>query len=162
MDKNTTPKKAIKKTLKLEAKRTRRIAKDAVSIVMKKGNIWALAVGVLIGSAFGAVVNSLANDIIMQPIAKLTGFNDVAAMTAGGVHYGKFISALISFLIVLSILIATTFAGLYIWRSMNIKKELAKLEAEESAKNNPPQLSVEEKILLELQELNKNIKKQNK
>src|SRR6266699_4103903 len=87
-----------------------------------KGNAVDLAVGVIIGAAFGGVINSLVKDIIMPPIGLLTGGLDFSnkflilkdasgggtfatpaeAAKAGAVtwNYGNFITLMISFLIV--------------------------------------------------------------
>ncbi len=82
-----------------------------------KGNVMDLAVGVIIGSAFGKIVDSLVQDIIMPPISKVFGGLDFAnyylplnhqsteltlieAKKAGAVFaYGNFITILINFLI---------------------------------------------------------------
>lgn len=83
-----------------------------------RGNMLDLAVGVIIGAAFGAVVNSLVNDILMPPIGKIVGgvdFSDLfvvlgegsypslqAAKDAGAatLNYGVFITQIINFLLV--------------------------------------------------------------
>ncbi len=87
-----------------------------------RGNVIDLAVGVVIAGAFGAIVNSLVNDIIMPPIGLLLGgvnFNnlmwvisegvppppyatpaDAAAAGAVTINYGVFINAIITFIIV--------------------------------------------------------------
>lgn len=83
-----------------------------------RGNVLDLAVGIIIGSAFTSIVNSLVNDIIMPPIGMLLGnvdFSDLyinltdtdydslaAAKEAGAatINYGVFINAVITFLIV--------------------------------------------------------------
>jgi large conductance mechanosensitive channel len=83
-----------------------------------RGNVLDMAVGIIIGAAFGTVVGSLVNDIIMPPIGRLLGgvdFADLfinlgpdkydtlaAAQEAGAatINYGLFISNLISFLVV--------------------------------------------------------------
>ncbi|OGU78621.1 MAG: mechanosensitive ion channel protein MscL [Ignavibacteria bacterium RBG_16_35_7] len=87
-----------------------------------KGNVVDMAVGIIIGAAFGAIVNSLVADVIMPPIGLLLGGIDFSnffivlkegatpgpyaaladAKTAGAVtlNYGIFITAFISFLIV--------------------------------------------------------------
>jgi len=83
-----------------------------------RGNVLDLAVGVIIGAAFGAVVTSLVNDVIMPPIGKLMGnvdFKDFFFALDGGAYktleevkkagvpaiaYGSFINAVINFLIV--------------------------------------------------------------
>lgn len=81
-----------------------------------RGNMIDLAVGIIIGAAFTAIVNSLVNDVIMPPIGWLVGgidFSKLAinlppatnlatgeALPAVSIAYGKFLNAIISFLIV--------------------------------------------------------------
>lgn len=79
-----------------------------------KGNVVDLAVGVIIGAAFNGIVQSLVNDLIMPPIGWVTGgldFSDLAFTLPPSpmappdaelvtINYGKFITVLISFLIV--------------------------------------------------------------
>ena len=69
-----------------------------------RGNVLDLAVAVVIGIAFNAVVNSLVNDVIMQIIAAIVGkpnFNDLTFKLGDGIiYYGKFLTALINFLII--------------------------------------------------------------
>lgn len=72
-----------------------------------RGNVIDLAVGVLIGGAFQAIVNSLVDDIIMPVISIFTGkiaFDELKVVIGEGdfaatLNYGKFISAIINFLI---------------------------------------------------------------
>lgn len=65
-----------------------------------KGNIIDLAVGIVVGTAFNAIVNSLVTDIIMPIIATLFGKPDFSAITIGQVMIGKFITNIINFLII--------------------------------------------------------------
>lgn len=83
-----------------------------------RGNVLDLAVGVVIGAAFGAIVNSLVKDILMPPIGWLTGgidFSNFFVVLKGGnfatlaeaqkagaitVNYGVFLNAVITFLII--------------------------------------------------------------
>ena len=69
-----------------------------------RGNVLDLAVAVVIGVAFNAVVNSLVNDVIMQLIAAVFGQPDfnrfVLTINDAQIHYGKFLTALVNFLIV--------------------------------------------------------------
>lgn len=83
-----------------------------------RGNVLDLAVGVIVGAAFGKIVTSLVNDVIMPPIGLLLGqvdfsglyvnlsgkaYDTLAAAKAAGaptINYGLFINALIDFLIV--------------------------------------------------------------
>jgi large conductance mechanosensitive channel len=72
------------------------------------GNMFDLALGVIIGGAFATVVESLSKDIIGDAIAALGGAPDMSGMTfkigKGEVHYGNFIGALINFLILAVVL----------------------------------------------------------
>jgi large conductance mechanosensitive channel len=83
-----------------------------------RGNVLDLAIGVIIGAAFGAIVNSAVNDVIMPPIGMAAGqldFKDLflslngqtypslaAAKTAGApvIAYGSFLNTVVNFLIV--------------------------------------------------------------
>ena len=74
-----------------------------------RGNVIDMAVGIIIGGAFGTIVNSLVNDVLMPPIGMLLGkvdFSDLQIVLSGeganvvAIKYGMFINALISFLIV--------------------------------------------------------------
>jgi large conductance mechanosensitive channel len=69
-----------------------------------RGNVMDLAVAVVIGAAFGAVVTSLVTNIINPLIAAIVGKPDFSALVAnvngGQVKYGLFINALISFLLI--------------------------------------------------------------
>jgi large conductance mechanosensitive channel len=70
-----------------------------------KGNAMDLAVGVIIGGAFGAIVNSLVADVItpalLNPALKAAQVENLAELkTDGGILYGKFLAAIISFLVI--------------------------------------------------------------
>jgi large conductance mechanosensitive channel len=83
-----------------------------------RGNVLDLAVGVIIGAAFGKVVSSLVDDVIMPPLGKLIGnvdfsslfinlsgahyetLADAKAHSAATLNYGVFINTIINFLIV--------------------------------------------------------------
>jgi len=83
-----------------------------------RGNVMDLAVGIILGIAFGGIVNSLVNDVIMPPIGKILGgvdFSDLFINLSGGhydtlaaakeagaatINYGLFINAVINFIIV--------------------------------------------------------------
>ena len=77
--------------------------KDFKAFVMR-GNVLDLAVAVVIGVAFNAVVTSLVNDVIMQVIAAIFGkanFDKLTWTLNGGIiYYGRFLTALINFLII--------------------------------------------------------------
>lgn len=110
-----------------------------------KGNVVDLAVGVVIGAAFSAIVKSLVEDIItpliLTPLLEKAGLEDIKQLTWGaGVKYGLFISNVISFFIV-------AFALFLIVKGINAlrKKEEAKPAA-------PPAPSNEEKLLMEIRD----------
>lgn len=65
-----------------------------------RGNVIDLAVGVIIGGAFGKIVSSLVNDIIMPIITMLVGAVDVKDLAYGSLKYGIFIQSIIDFLII--------------------------------------------------------------
>lgn len=74
-------------------------------VFIAKGNVMDLAVGVIIGGAFGAIVNSLVADVItpalLNPALKAAQVEDLAGLkTDGGILYGKFLAAVISFLVI--------------------------------------------------------------
>ncbi|WP_162011809.1 large conductance mechanosensitive channel protein MscL [Streptococcus sp. S784/96/1] len=69
-----------------------------------RGNILDLAVAVIIGGAFGAIITSFVSDIItpliLNPALKAANVENIAQLTWNGVKYGSFLSAIINFLIV--------------------------------------------------------------
>ncbi len=73
-----------------------------------KGNVVDLAVAVIIGGAFGAIVSSLVDDVItpllLTPALKAANAENLDQLTWGAVKYGKFLSAIIKFLIIAFIL----------------------------------------------------------
>lgn len=111
-----------------------------------RGSVLDLAVGVIIGAAFGKVVSSLVEDVIMPPIGRLLGhvdfsnlfinlsdksFESLAAAKAAGaptLNYGNFLNTIISFLIV-------AFAVFLLVRSVN--KWLPKAPAPVTTKDCP-------------------------
>jgi len=73
-----------------------------------KGNVVDLAIGVVIGGAFGKIVSSLIDDVItpllLAPTLKTAHLSDIAELKYGAVKYGSFISSVISFAIVAFVL----------------------------------------------------------
>jgi len=71
---------------------------------INKGNVMDMAVGVIIGGAFGAIIASLVNDIIMPVVGMITGGVDVTSLSVkvgeATLTYGIFIQAIINFLII--------------------------------------------------------------
>ena len=114
-----------------------------------KGSVLDLAVGVVIGAAFNAIVKSLVDDIItpliLTPVLKAANLEDIKDLTWGaGVKYGNFLSNVISFIIV-------AFVLFLVIKGVN---SLRKKEAEAPAA--PPAPSNEEKLLMEIRDALKN------
>ena len=111
-----------------------------------RGNVVDLAVGVIIGGAFGGIVNSLVGDILMPLLGVISGgvnFNDRSIEIGDAIiAYGKFIQAIISFLII-------AFALFMVIKGMN------SLKKKEDAAPAPvdPEPSKEEKLLAEIRDL---------
>lgn len=122
-----------------------------------KGNMVDMAVGIIIGGAFGKIVSSLVNDVIMPPLGLLLGgvnFTDLKlnlktagvdeagnAIAAVTLNYGMFIQTFIDFLII-------AFAIFIMIKAMNQMKK-----KEEAAPAAPPEPSKEEKLLTEIRDL---------
>lgn len=90
-----------------------------------KGNVIELAVAVIIGAAFGAIVTSLVEDVItpllLDPALKAAGVADIDQLTWGAVKYGKFLAAVIKFIFIAFVL----FWLVKIANSVNKKPEAA-------------------------------------
>ena len=73
-----------------------------------KGNIVDLAVAVVIGGAFGAIVSSLVDDVVtpllLTPALKAANVVDLEKLTIGAVKYGKFLAAVIKFIFIAFVL----------------------------------------------------------
>ena len=110
---------------------------------LSRGNVIDLAIAVIIGGAFGAIVASLIDDIIMPLIGLLLGGVDFAALSiqAGDavITYGNFIQAIVNFVVIA----ASVFL---VMRAYN------KLQREEEAEE-PPGPSAEEVLLAEIRDL---------
>ncbi len=109
-----------------------------------RGNIMDLAVGVVIGGAFQAIINSLVSDIIMPAVSIITGKVDFSDMvfTVGeaSIKYGNFITAIVNFLIIaFSIFLAITYLNklnkkmeaINLGQIEKINKKLGKTKKEE-------------------------------
>lgn len=90
-----------------------------------KGNVVELATAVIIGAAFGAIVSSLAEDVItpliLKPALDVAGVADLDKLAWGTVKYGKFLAAVIKFLLIALVL----FSIIRALGSMMRKKEEA-------------------------------------
>lgn len=112
---------------------------------VKRGNVLDLAVAVIIGVAFGAIVSSLVEDMIMPIAGIVLGGVDFTALafTVGNatLTYGNFIQAIINFLLI----------ALVIFMIIRQVKKMEKPTAEAPAA--PPEPSAEEKLLTEIRDL---------
>jgi large conductance mechanosensitive channel len=116
---------------------------------INRGNVIDLAVAVIIGGAFGAIISSLVNDIIMPLIGLLMGGVDFASLAVqvgdAQVLYGSFIQAVVYFVLI-------AFLLFLIVRGFNKMQESQAKEKEE-APPSPPEPSPEEKLLAEIRDL---------
>lgn len=73
-----------------------------------KGNVIDLAIGVVIGGAFGKIVSSMVDDVItpliLNPALKAANLSNIADLKIGAVKYGSFLSNVISFIIIAFVL----------------------------------------------------------
>ncbi|HET8849776.1 MAG TPA: large-conductance mechanosensitive channel protein MscL [Marinobacter sp.] len=117
-----------------------------------KGNVMDMAVGIIIGVAFGKIVSSLVADVIMPPIGLLVGGVDFSNLVvtlkaaeegveAVTLRYGMFLQAVFDFLIV-------AFAVFMAVKGLN---SMRKKEAETPAA--PPAPSAQEQLLMEIRDL---------
>ncbi|MBR4645454.1 MAG: large-conductance mechanosensitive channel protein MscL [Bacteroidaceae bacterium] len=128
-----------------------------------KGNVVDMAVGVIIGGAFGKIVTSVVNNIIMPPIGVLTGgvdFTDLkltikeavvegenVVSEAVTLNYGQFIQDVVDFLII----------AFCVFLMIKGIAKLSRKKEEASAEPAPePEPSAEEKLLTEIRDLLKN------
>ncbi len=117
-----------------------------------RGNVVDMAVGIVIGGAFGKIVSSFVNDVLMPPIGMALGgvdFSDLAMtlkeasgdVAAVTLNYGAFIQTVVDFVII-------AFAIFMVIKAMNnLKKK------EETKPAEPPKPSAEETLLTEIRDL---------
>ena len=111
-----------------------------------RGNVMDLAVGVIIGGAFGAITTSLIDDLLMPLLGMIVGGIDFGGLsvTVGGavLAYGSFIAAVVNFLLI---------ALVVFWLVKAVNALTKKKEKEAPAA--PPEPSAEEKLLTEIRDL---------
>ena len=113
-----------------------------------RGNVVDLAVGVIIATAFGAIVTSFVNDIItpllLNPALKAANVDRIAELSWNGVAYGSFLSAIINFVVIGTVLF-------FVVKAIEKAQSLGKKEEAEEAPAGPTELEVlqEIKALLE-------------
>ena len=123
-----------------------------------RGNVLDMAVGVIIGGAFGKIVSSIVDDVIMPPIGWIIGgvnFSDlkitlptvevpgVEKLQAATINYGNFLQTCLDFLIV----------AFCIFILIKVVNKLAKKKEEPEAPKAAPEPSNEEKLLMEIRDL---------
>ena len=121
---------------------------DGFKAFIFRGNVIDLAVGVIIGAAFGTVVSSLTADVITPLIGMFGGQPDFSSIQAGPVMLGKFVNSVIAFLI-------TAFA-IYLMIVMPMNK-FNEMRAAREAANKPPAepeaVPADVKLLTEIRDL---------
>lgn len=114
-----------------------------------RGNIFDMAVGVIIGSAFGKIVTSLVNDVLMPLIGIVIGGLNFASLNIkignASIMYGSFVQNVIDFLIIASCIFV-------------VIKIVSKLHKKEAVKEEVSEEKVDEQVLLlrEIRDLLKN------
>lgn len=132
-----------------------------------KGNVVDLAVGVIIGGAFGKIVNSLVVDIILPPIGvliggvkfsdlsltlkdaipkRMEGLKEIAEIPAVTLNYGNFVQMIFEFLII-------AFSVFMMIRIMNKATTFRKKKESDEAAAAPPAPTNEEVLLTEIRDL---------
>lgn len=117
-----------------------------------RGNVVDMAIGIIVGAAFGKIVSSFVKDIMMPPLGLLIGgvdFSDlvvvlkeaVGEVEAVTINYGIFIQTIIDFLIV----------ALAIFVAVKVMEKLKKKEEEAPAE--PPKPTKEEELLMEIRDV---------
>lgn len=116
-----------------------------------RGNVVDMAVGIVIGGAFGKIVSSFVNDVLMPPIGLMMGgvdFKDLSVVlqeaagdaAAVTLNYGSFIQTVVDFIII-------AFAIFMVVKAMNNMKK-----KEEAAPAEPPKPSAEVELLTEIRD----------
>lgn len=129
---------------------------------ISRGNVVDLAVGVMMGSAFGKIVSSLVDDIIMPLVGVIIGGIDFSDLTIefknATINYGMFIQNIVDFLI---IAICIFFFVRIINRLTSFRKK-EEVEVEEAPKEDSDEVKLLKEINANLVKLNKNNKKTDK
>ena len=124
-----------------------------------RGNVMDMAVGVIIGGAFGKIVSSLVNDIIMPPIGWLIGGVDFTDLSLKlpvnpltpekapvAINYGQFLQTTLDFLIV-------AFCIFLLIKGINKLSNMKKKEEEAAAAPEAPKGPTQEELLTEIRDL---------
>jgi large conductance mechanosensitive channel len=106
-----------------------------------RGNVVDLAVGVIMGAAFSAIVGSLVADVVTPMIGAVFGKPDFSSIALGPIMIGKFINAVVNFLLVS--------VGVYFLVVIPMTRLMRKKETAPP----PPPITPEEKLLTEIRDL---------
>lgn len=121
-----------------------------------RGNVIDLAVAVVMGGAFNAIVTSMVGDIItpliLNPAMKAANAENLESLSWNGVLYGKFIATVINFLVI-SFCIFLVIKGINKLQNVNKKEEKQEEIIEEPT---IPSISIEQELLTEIRDLLKN------
>jgi large conductance mechanosensitive channel len=122
---------------------------DELRDFMSRGNIMDLAVAVIIGGAFTAIITALVDDIVMPVIGVLLGGLDFTTLSIqigeATVAYGNFIQATVNFLLISVVIF-------FMIRAINHAQELVMGEEEEETPT-PPEPTEEVELLTEIRDL---------
>jgi large conductance mechanosensitive channel len=114
-----------------------------------KGNVVDLAVGVVIGQAFGKVVDSVVKDLITPIPGRLFGQTDFSAIQLFGIGVGNFLNALLAFVMLAAVVF------FLVVKPMNALMAIARRKAETQPAA-PPPLPEDVRLLMEIRDLLKN------
>ncbi|HVF96996.1 MAG TPA: large conductance mechanosensitive channel protein MscL [Flavisolibacter sp.] len=110
-----------------------------------QGNVVDLAIAVIIGSAFGAIVSSLVEDVItpllLTPALDAAGVKNLDELAWGAVKYGKFLASVLKFIIIAWVLFLLI-------KGMNSLKR----KKEDPVTDLAPEYSLQEKLLMEIRD----------
>ncbi|HAQ08533.1 MAG TPA: large conductance mechanosensitive channel protein MscL [Bacillus bacterium] len=105
-----------------------------------KGNVLDLAVGVVIGAAFGKIVTSLVNDIIMPVVGLLTLGTSFSELTYKSIKYGAFLQSVVDFFITA-------------WAIFFFVKLITRYRKKEEVKETVPKPDAKEELLIQIRDL---------
>jgi large conductance mechanosensitive channel len=111
-----------------------------------KGNVVDLAIAVIIGAAFGAIVSSFVADIItpaiLTPALEAAHVDDLKDLAWGKIKYGSFLASVLNFIVI-------AFAIFIMIKTMNSMK---RRKEEKVAESTPPEYTLQEKLLMEIRD----------
>jgi large conductance mechanosensitive channel len=108
-----------------------------------KGNVIDLAIAVIIGAAFGAIISSLVEDVVtpllLTPALEAAGVQDLNQLTWGAVKYGNFLANVLKFILIALVLFLMI-------------KALNRMKREKQVAPKEPELTLSEKLLTEIRD----------